>query len=443
MFRLCLILSLVAMFMVAGAVEELRPLPRVTVFHYDEADNDMLFNSLAAIPMNVFHYDGKVYQSPVVADNLDTETTGYLLEDWKTYLSTQGGVEWLEVIGPVPPDVEAQFRTLLGLTPAQVSHINGDPVGVAAEISHHDWVQSEYVVLAPYATEATEDHMESAAAAAAIASDLNAPLLYINANALPLATQTAITSLSASKAIIVDYGSVVQPNVISALQMIGVTVDENLTSTEAVIGYMKTRAGKVILAQASGLWQLLPAAYGGAVYHGAVFFYEAVVAGERANSLANWIASYPWPTEKTNFKMPEQVKSGSTGIWDAWANWMLSVGADDPAQKEYVLTFAANGAPSYDLDRSIVGDPREPAEVGCIAGRFPMPAADMNLDVINRTTMYRALTFANPRRNRANFAGVCYVAGNNGPGPEVFHQHRWRKSHGQRVLWRWLLGRWQ
>ncbi len=118
--------------------------------------------------------------------------------------------------------------------------------------------------------------------------------------------------------------------------------------------------------------------------------------------------------------MPDEVKSGSGAIWDAWANWMNSVGADDPAQKEYVLTFAANGSPSYDFDRSIVGDPREPAEAGCIAGRFPMTNADMNLDVINRTTMYRALTFANPRRNRANFAGVCYVAGNNGTRTKYF-----------------------
>jgi hypothetical protein len=118
--------------------------------------------------------------------------------------------------------------------------------------------------------------------------------------------------------------------------------------------------------------------------------------------------------------MPMEVRNGDTAIWDAWYGWMVSVGADDTAQKEYVLTFAANGSPSYDLDRSIVGDPRIPTEAGCIAGRFPMTNADMNLDVINRTTMYRALTFANPRRNRANFAGVCYIAGNTGPGPEYF-----------------------
>jgi hypothetical protein len=113
--------------------------------------------------------------------------------------------------------------------------------------------------------------------------------------------------------------------------------------------------------------------------------------------------------------MPEQVKSGSYNIWDAWANWMLSVGADDPSQKEYVLTFAGSSYPSYDLDRSIVGDPRVPTDPGCIAGRFPLINADMNLDMINRTTLYRALTFGNPRRNRVNFAGCRFVVGNTGP----------------------------
>ncbi len=262
MKRICLILALITLFIMASAVEELRPLPRVTVFHYDTADNDMLYDALAAVPMNVFHYDGKVYQSPVVADNLDTETTGYLLDDWKAYLSSQGGVQWLEVVGPVPPEVEAQFCTMLGLSSSQVSHLNGEPIGLAAEISSHDWTQSEYVVLAPYSQTATDDDMESAASAAAIAADLNAPLLYVYGNALPLATQTAITGLSATKAIIVDYGSVVQPNVLTSLQSIGLTITQNIHSTEEIIAYMKGRAGKVILAQASGLWQLLPAAYG-------------------------------------------------------------------------------------------------------------------------------------------------------------------------------------
>ncbi len=420
MIKFWAILVIASLLIFTSSAEELRPIPRVTIFHYDTASNDMLFNALAAVPMNVFHHEGKVYQSPLVADRLDTETTVYLLEDWMNYLASQGGVKRLEVVGPVPASVEAQYRAMLGLGQTQVRHFTGNPVAVASQIARADWAQSEYVVLAPYSTPSPDDCLESAAAAAAIAADLNAPLLYISTSLIPLDTQNAITELGASKAIIVDYGGMVQASAISGLEVLGLSVEHNLHTTAEVIGYMKERTDTVVLSQCVEPWQLLPAAYGAAVYHGATFFYEAEAAANQASIAMQKVKALPNYGKKTDTPLPAEVRLAEDDTWSAFHNWMLAVGAEMPDQLETVLTFADQTYPSYVLDRACVGDPRYPSDPGCIAGRFPLPAADMNLDLINRTTLYRALTFGNPRRNRVNFCGVCYVAANTGPGQYYF-----------------------
>jgi hypothetical protein len=420
MKKLCVVLFIISIVAYTAAAEELRPLPRVTIFHYDTADTNVLYDALAAVPMNVFHHQGKVYQSPLVADKLETETTGYLLEDWVNYLYTQGGVKRLDVIGPVPANVEAQYRTMLGLRQTQVRHFNGTPIAVASQIALAEWTQSEYVVLAPFPTQPNDDCLESAAAAAAIAADLNAPLLYINYNAVPSLTQTAITSLHATKAIIVDYGNTLQTGTLSGLSSLGVTLTDNLKTTASVIGYMKARNNRVVLCQSVGKWQLLPAAYGAAVYHGATFFYEAEAAANQADLAMQKVKALPHYGRKTDVSLPADLNLVEDDTWNAFHDWMQSVGAEMPGQLETVLTFAGQDYPSYVLDRAILGDPAYPNDPGCIAGRFPLPDADMNLDLINRTTLYPAITFGNPRRNRVNFAGVCFVAGNNGPGPQYF-----------------------
>lgn len=420
MKRMLVFFSLILLCMSAMASEELRPLPRVTLVHMDEASNDALYLALETVPMNVFHTNGKVYQSPVICDVLDNEINGFLLDDYVAYLASQGGVQTLEVVGDVPIETQNAVLSQLGLTSAQMSHIYGNAIEAGARITQHDWINSEYVVLAPYKTDATEEDIESAAAAAAIAADLNAPLLYTYTTGIPWQTKDEFTRMGATKTIIVDYTGIVEQGVLDQLATMNVTVTNNLKDTASVIAYMKGRAGNVTLCQCDGLWQLLPAAYAGAVYRGSVFFYEAAAAANDSVDVAQMMKSMVWSAEKTNTPVPDDVRAGESTTWSNFQNWMVSVGADDPNNLETVLTFAGQNYPSYVLERAITGDPRDPANPGCFAGRFPLTYADGNLAAIVRTTMYRAIVFGNPRRNRANFCGVCYVAGNTGPGNRRF-----------------------
>lgn len=414
-----LLFSLSILTLNASATPELRPLPRVVVAHCDTSDNDTLLSALAAIPISVFHYNGKVYQSPLVADDLSIETTNFLLDDYVTYLSSEGGVQQLILVGQVPAATQTQLMAQLGIGSSKLTRVLGSPIVTASQIATDEWTTSEYVVIAPYTASPGDMYCESAAAAAAIASDLNAPLLYTFSSGLPWQTKDAISAIHASKAIIVDYGSVLPSSIVSQLAAIGVTVTDNLKTTAAVIANTRARNGQVTLCQAWNNWQLLAAAYCGAVYSGAVFNYEAFAAGNSTTRGREFITSHPWSPEKSDTPIPEELRSIESDTWTSFHNWMISVGAEDTSKLETVLTFATQWYPEYILDRSIMGDPRYPTQPGCYAGRFPLDPLP-NLDLAVRTSMYRAIIFANPRRNRVNFSGVCYIAGNNGPGQYYF-----------------------
>jgi hypothetical protein len=390
-------------------------LPRVNVVHVSEGITDTEYNFLTAIPMSIFHYQGTVYQSLLTTDHTWDKPTGYIIDDWCTYLSDWGGATDINFIGDVPQNVTNALISQYGVGTDHVSFINGTPIAIANKIAAHDWKRSEYVVIIPYVSPVvSQDDIESISNGASLASLHNAPLLLSGPSSISTETLAEIAALHASKAILVDIGNSLSQSVHTQLTAAGVTIENDCTSEQSVVSLVRGLTGASTLCAILHNWQNLPASMSAACYGGYTLFLPmglAQLTRETFNSLT--AADFVQYKLLQSMELPKGYRDGEQAIALQFYNWLDTVGGNDTEQLETVITF--NTQPYYDImngfdvtfDRAISGDPSRLTDPGAVTGRMPLFFIG-NIALANRDSMYRATIFANKRPKHVTLAMNAY-----------------------------------
>lgn len=405
-------------------------LPRVNVVHVTDGNTDNEYNFLTAIPMTIFHYEGTVYQSLLTTDQTTDLPTGYIIDDWNTYLSAWGGATDINFIGDVPGDVKAALISQYGVSLDHVSIINGTPMIIANQIASHDWKHSEYVVVIPYVSPVvSENDIESISNGASLASLYNAPLLLTEPTSITPETLSVIHSLGANKAVLVEIGGSLSQGVHTQLSNAGVSVESDCTTQENVVSLVRNLTGKSTLCAILENWQNLPASMTAACYGGYVLFLPTMIERLTRQTFASLTS-----TNFTQYKLlqpielPKDYRDGEQAIAQQFYSWLDTVGGNDTENLETVITF--NTQPYYDptdgfdvtFERAISGDPSRLTDPGAVPGRMPLHYLG-NIALANRDTMYRATIFANPRPKHVTLAMNAY---------EVEHSpNSWLDNWGQ------------
>jgi hypothetical protein len=415
------VLFLCLAFSGAQASRDLDPavfLPRINIVHLDQGTGDTQYYFLAAVPMTIFHYNEDVYTALLLSDDITDQTVGYMLDDWAAYLDQHPGLDrHLNFIGGVSGSVQTAVASQFGVTdPEDISVIEGTPIQVANEIAEHDWRTASSVVIAPYLATLTDQDRESIANAAVIAALNNVPLLFSESSSLSSETLDLIGRLGADQAVLVEIGDALSSNINTQLSGQGVTVTAELTTEAQVVAEVKSLTNKVTLCALvdSNDWQHLPAALSGARYGGYVLYLPPGM-NKMANNLSAQIKADPELHSYYKLTEPPAVKSWmkemEKGIADDFYAWLDGLGGSDPSDLETVITFEPQGTGGGDLEttfeRSISGDASDLTRPGAIPGRMPL-SYRRNIALANRTAMYRATIFANPRPQHVTLSMNAY-----------------------------------
>ena len=430
-----------------GVLKNVEVNPRINVVHVDTLDTNTYYYFLAAIPMAVFHYSDDVYSSLLITDYVWDQTISYLLDDWETYLDQHPSSQrHANFVGGVPEAVQDEIRARFAIT-NQVDTITGTPIEVAQKIAAKDWSYSEYVVIGPYKPALTDGDIESISNAAAIASLLNAPLLFTDVGSISEATLLTIGKLGASKAILLEINDVLSDGITSQLSAAGVTVVEDLTTTSQVVNSIRDKASRSTLCAIVNRWQSLAAGFSAARYGGYVLFLPQDL-NTLANELHQEILKDPELQSFHKLEGPiprkEWLKLSESQIAQNFYSWLESVGGNDPDALETVITFEPQGTGGGSLEttfeRAISGDPSEVTRPGAISGRMPLNWF-RNIALMNRTGMYRAMIFANPRPYHVTLAmnayEVRYTVDTGSPVPDS-----WGSNHIVNEMFGWPYRGW-
>lgn len=428
MFKRCFVLQMVCilglmatMTFFAGVSfatweDKLEVNPRVNVIHLSDTDINTQYYFLAAVPMAVFHYNGKVYSSLLVPDALSDSTVAYIVNDWKVYLDQHSGERrHANFVGGVSSAVQDAIRSKFGITDDQdVNIIEGTPIEVANQIAEKDWKHSNYVVVAPYVSSPSDHAIESISNGAAIAGVLNAPLLFAHPDSLSQGTLSSIAKVGATSAVLVEIDDILSGNVNTQLTNSGVGISDDLTTEAQIVAKLRDLSGHSTLCGIVNNWQNLPAALAGARYGGYVLYLPSGL-NKLANDLHKRIMADPELQSFYKLTKPlvrkEWVKLTEDQIAQNFYNWLTPLGGDDPDTLETVITFEPQGWGGGDLettfDRAITGDFSDLTRKGAITGRMPLSWLK-NIALLNRTSMYRATIFANPRPTHITLAMNAY-----------------------------------
>jgi hypothetical protein len=384
-----------------GVLKSVKVHPRINIVHVDTNDIATQYYFLATIPMAIFHYGDTVYSSVLIPDDISDPTVRYLLDDWQEYLKWYAG--HANFIGDVSSTVQDSILRRFEIADTDFDVINGTPIEVANKIAEKDWQYSDYVVIAPYREELTKHDIESISNASVIASLLNAPLLFAEPDSLNIETRNTISKLQATKIILVEIDDVLSWRINVQLQSMGVTVEKDLETEADIVASDTAKTGRSTLCSIMSNWQALSAALYGARYGGYVLFLPTIIQ-KLANKLYGQIMDDAELT--TPYKLGDPLPAESwtmqdeTKVAQDFYNWLADLGGDYPDMLETVITFEPKGTNDGELgvtfERAISGDPSNLSRYGAISGRMPLNWLK-NIALVNRTSMYRALIFANPR----------------------------------------------
>jgi len=428
---------------------EVEFLPRLNVVHVDEGDTDTQYGFLAGVPMTIFHYDSKVYQSLLITDQTTDMPTQYIIDDWEMYLTDWGGATDINFIGDVSDDVKNAVINQYGVDDEHVSSITGTPIAIANQIAIHDWSYSDYVVIAPYLEMLTSDEdIESISNAASIASLYNAPLLFSEPSSISQETLTVIDDLDAAYAIIVEIGDSLSENVNVQLQNADISIEYDLTTETDVISLLRTVTSKSTLCGILYSWQNLPAALSAARYGGYVLFLPfglMILANELQDILTDSGISYEKLDEPA--ELQEGYGDGEEALAQQFYNWLETIGGNDPDKLETVITF--NTQPYYDatygfsvtFDRAISGDPSDITMPGAVTGRMPLQYSG-NIALANRDGMYRATIFSNPRPKHVTLAMDAYEVWHSVDADPYYNPDNWGQNHIVNEIFGWPYRGW-
>jgi hypothetical protein len=177
-------------------------IPSVALVHVDGRDVDTYYNYLAAIPVYRFWDGGRATQAPLLTDEAPIPA------------DSGAAASRLVVIGEAPEARVAEVRAAYGVSAAHTFTVDGAVPAVAGTMAEN-WARACDVVVAPYADD--EAAVASASYAAALASALNAPLLYTCTNRVPYETLSALGRLGARNVFIVDFGPSCSETVLAGL----------------------------------------------------------------------------------------------------------------------------------------------------------------------------------------------------------------------------------
>jgi hypothetical protein len=351
----------------------------------------------------------------LTTDHTCDKPTGYIIDDWNTYLSAWGGATDINVIGDVPANVTTALASQYGVSSDNFSFINGTPITIANKIAAHDWKRSEYVVIVPYLNPVvSENDIESISNGASLASLYNAPLLLADPSSLAPETLTEIAALHASKAILVELGGSLSQGVHTQLTNIGVAIDHDCITEQNVVALVRTLTGASTLCAIRQNWQNLPASMAAACYGGYVLFLPIGIEQLSRQTFSSLPATaFTQHKLLQPLELPTEYLSGEEAIAQQFYTWLDTVGGNDTENLENVLTFCTQ--PYYDsqngfsvtFERAISGDPSRPTDPGAVPGRMPLRYLE-NIALTNRDMMYRATIFANPRPKHVTLAMNAY-----------------------------------
>ena len=191
--------TMVAAFL-AGAVSGLSSAAYVTPYvglvHVDERDTDTYYYYLAAVPVFKYYDAGRRTETPLLTDDAE-----------RPVLPTEEGASASRLVAVGHPRTEsvAAICRAFGVADDDVVTVEGEVPAVAAELAA-TWTRARDVVVAPYAHSPDATLAASGSYAAALASTLNAPLLFTYTKRLPPETLSALRRLGAKNLYLVDFG---------------------------------------------------------------------------------------------------------------------------------------------------------------------------------------------------------------------------------------------
>ncbi|HVQ00245.1 MAG TPA: cell wall-binding repeat-containing protein, partial [Candidatus Thermoplasmatota archaeon] len=390
-------------------------LPRVNVVHVADDNTDTEYNFLTAIPMSIFHYQGTLFKSLLTTDHTWDKPTGYVIDDWCTYLSGWGGASHINFIGDVPDNVTTAIMNQYGVGPDHASVINGTPIVIANKIAAHDWKRSDCVVIVPYYNPViSESDIESISNGASLASLYNAPLLLTEPTEISSETLSEIARLHATEAVLVEIGDSISQSVSNQLTNAGVTIDHDCLTEQDVVALVRSLTEASTLCAIRQNWQNLPASMEAACYGGYVLFLPYTIEQLSRQTFSS-LPTTAFSQLKTlhQLDLPTEYLSGEEAIARQFYGWLDTVDGNDTENLENVLTFCTQ--PYYDsqngfdvtFERAISGDPSRLTDAGAIPGRMPLHYLQ-NIALANRDMTYRATIFANPRPKHVTLAMNAY-----------------------------------
>ncbi len=125
---------------------DLIPLRRLTIVEYDDSSYLDDFAYMAAVPTSVFVYNTTRYISPQLF-YYNSDSQKWLLNDWSEYLSPDGGLSQLVIIGDLPLQTARELVKEFQVLP--YPWIQGDSsASIAAKLALSEWSSSSIAVFA-------------------------------------------------------------------------------------------------------------------------------------------------------------------------------------------------------------------------------------------------------------------------------------------------------
>ncbi|MGD8717903.1 MAG: hypothetical protein PVH29_03675 [Candidatus Zixiibacteriota bacterium] len=188
----------------------------VGLVHIDDNDVDTYYNYLAAVPVFRYWDEARMTEAPLLTDdalpiNENAPVASRLL-----------------VVGDAGSNDVDTVRATYGVSPNGIVEVDGDVPAVAAFLAGN-WARANDVVVAPYSPSGNKAASASASYAAALASALNAPVLYTYTKRVPAETITALRRLGAKNVFVVDFGGQCDDETVEKLARDGRRLRDSLT----------------------------------------------------------------------------------------------------------------------------------------------------------------------------------------------------------------------
>lgn len=442
--------------------KDVKFLPVINIVHLSKFNIDTEYNFLASIPMSVFHFNGSVYQSLLISDDIYNLPTKYLMEDWKTYLDNFNFKPKINFIGNIKKSIKVSIMKMYDTNWDRTLNISGNAISIANKIALKDWKNASMIVIAPYLKNPRSNDIVSISNAASLASLYNCPLIFTKTNSLGYDTVSTLKELNVTKAIIVDVGNSLKSTIKSELKSNGIVLESELKNSRMVVSKIREIADHSIMCCVLKNWQNLPASLSAARYGGFVLFIPNNIKN-RINIIWTMVDFFYWEEIKDILRqfnistpewwkgnLPKYIENLFCEASSEFYKWLKTVNGSDPDKMETVITF--HEPPQYKLsigfgvvfEKIIIGDPSKLTNPGAITGRMPLDYIG-NIALVNRGSMYKALIFANPRPYHATLAMNAYECMNDkevgtsheGPVPD-----KWGQNHIVNEIFGWPYRGW-